>query len=236
MASISKSAHKAADATERAAKQTKLKGDIMMLEKKMRTTKEEFGKAVYSAMVASDRATTEHLFNECRRKIEGFEADIAVKRQKIESLKTPAGQPSPNPHGEAGSWGAPPAGPPPGAPPPAALPEGWKQALDPPRTAAAATQDPAPARPTVRDLPSSGRRARGADGDARGQGVLLQPGERRDLVERPRRMSRIGALASPRSLARATPHASTARGAAGGRERPARRSLYCMVLFVGARG
>ena len=148
MASISKSAHKAADATERAAKQTKLKGDIMMLEKKMRTTKEEFGKAVYSAMIASDRATTEHLFNECRRKIEGFEADIAVKRQKIESLKTPAGQPSPNPHGEAGTWGAPPAGPPPGAPPPAALPEGWKQALDSPRTAAAATQDPAPARPT----------------------------------------------------------------------------------------
>ena len=43
----------AGDATARAAKQTKLKGEIMLLNQKMEKAKKEFGPLVYDAMVQS---------------------------------------------------------------------------------------------------------------------------------------------------------------------------------------
>ena len=156
MNSIAQKTRQAADATERAAKSTKLKGEIMLIEKNIRNTKEKFGVEVYTAMVSADRATTEHLFNETRRKVEGYEADIAAKRERIQSLKhaggghghggeaqygqppgggygAPPPQQATNPAGAPGSWGAPPVGPPPGGPPGGApgLPPGWKQASTP---------------------------------------------------------------------------------------------------------
>lgn len=139
-------AHKA----EVAAKSTKLKADIMLLENKKKTLLMEFGKDVYPAMAAGDRATTETLFMTTKSKAEALEAEMAHKKEEIERLKH-SGEVT---AGMAGmSVGSPPGGgvgPPPGGDPP--LPPGWKSTLPPrprgrppgllPATAAAAAASP----------------------------------------------------------------------------------------------
>jgi hypothetical protein len=110
---------KAGDQTARKAKQAKLNGDIMLLQRKVKATKEDFGVHVFDAMVAADRPMVEGLFGEARTKIEELESAIANKRAQIDGLK-----------GGSVSGGVAPPMPPPadpaagGAPP--ALPEGWR--------------------------------------------------------------------------------------------------------------
>jgi len=62
-----------ADSAERAAKQTKLKADILLIENKLKTLKMEFGKDVYPAMAAGDRQTTETLFMTTKGKVEAMD-------------------------------------------------------------------------------------------------------------------------------------------------------------------
>ena len=124
-------AHKA----EVAAKCTKIKADVMLLENKKKTLLMEFGKDVYPAMAAGDRATTETLFMTTKSKVEALEAEMVAKKEEIERLKH-----SDVTAGVAGmSVGPPPGGavgPPPGGPPPAGgepqLPPGWKSTPHPP--------------------------------------------------------------------------------------------------------
>ena len=122
-------AHKA----EVAAKCTKIKADVMLLENKKKTLLMEFGKDVYPAMAAGDRATTETLFMTTKSKVEALEAEIAHKKEEAERLKHSdvtagvAGMSVGPPPG--GGVGPPPGGPPPGGDPP--LPPGWKSTLQP---------------------------------------------------------------------------------------------------------
>ena len=133
-------AHKA----EVAAKCTKIKADVMLLENKKKTLLMEFGKDVYPAMAAGDRATTETLFMTTKSKVEALEAEMVHKKEEIERLKH-----SDVTAGVAGmSVGPPPGGavgPPPGGPPPAGgepqLPPGWKSA-PPPRPWAGRPRSP----------------------------------------------------------------------------------------------
>jgi len=128
MTGLKESSLKAKDATERMAKQTKLKGEIMLAERNMTSIKKAFGEEIYGAMVASDRARTEALFNTTRQRIEALEAEVASKRAQIAALKTQGG---PGEGSTTNSVG-PPVGPPPGPPPSGpALPEGWKRAATP---------------------------------------------------------------------------------------------------------
>ena len=76
-------AHKA----EVAAKCTKIKADVMLLENKKKTLLMEFGKDVYPAMAAGDRATTETLFMTTKSKVEALEAEMVAKKEEIERLK-----------------------------------------------------------------------------------------------------------------------------------------------------
>ena len=124
-------AHKA----EVVAKSTKLKADILLLENKKKTLLMEFGKDVYPAMAAGDRATTETLFMTTKSKVEALEAEVTHKKEEIERLKH-SGEHAAT-AGMAGmSVGPPPGGgmgPPPGAPPGGEpqLPPGWKKAMTP---------------------------------------------------------------------------------------------------------
>ena len=60
----------AGDSTARTAKATKLKGEIMMLQKNIAAAKKDFGAVVYDQMVAANRPEVERLFGEARTKIE----------------------------------------------------------------------------------------------------------------------------------------------------------------------
>jgi len=130
--SIKASAKAGADATQRAAKSTKLKGEVMLLEQKIGTAKKDFGKEVYDAMVAGDRALTETLFNTTRQKIEAMQQEITLKRGEIEGLKSSSVRQTSV--AQAAGQGAVWAPPPPGSPPPMgqpALKPGWKKATTP---------------------------------------------------------------------------------------------------------
>mmetsp|Transcript_6575 Transcript_6575/g.17373 ORF Transcript_6575/g.17373 Transcript_6575/m.17373 type:complete len:183 (-) Transcript_6575:290-838(-) len=126
LASMKASAKAAGDATERAAKRTKLLGEIELLASKITTAKKDFGKAVYDAMCAQDQAGVTALFNDVKQKIDEMEAKIAEKKARIEELKLPADKRG-STEGDASMhppYGAPPPGAPPGygAPPPGAPP------------------------------------------------------------------------------------------------------------------
>ena len=115
----------AAKATSDAAKTTKLKGEIVLIENKIKSHKQKFGVEVYAAMISSDREATERLFNEIKLFVEHQEAEIQTKRMQIMSIKDGGAAPPP---------GGPPPGPPPGGPPGApGLPPGWKSAPPPER-------------------------------------------------------------------------------------------------------
>ena len=117
------SAKAAADAAQRTAKATKIKGEVVLIQQKVTSAKKEFGMLVYEQMVAANRPEVERLFNETRTKIEAMEAQIIAKKEQIELLKVPT-----TPRGAAGAPGGPPM-PPPGAPPsaPTGLPPGWRR-------------------------------------------------------------------------------------------------------------
>ena len=140
-------AHKA----EVVAKSTKLKADILLLENKKKTLLMEFGKDVYPAMAAGDRATTETLFMTTKSKVEALEAEVTHKKEEIERLKH-SGEHAAT-AGMAGmSVGPPPGGgmgPPPGAPPGGEpqLPPGWKSTLPPRPPIARRPPRPPPAPP-----------------------------------------------------------------------------------------
>jgi len=129
--SLKASAKAGADATARAAKGTKLKGEVLLLEQKVSAAKKDFGKEVYDAMVACDRQLTERLFNATRAKIEAMQQDISSKKADIEALKIPSSdRRQSTPQDAPPVWAPPPPGPPPpmGTP---ALPPGWKKATTP---------------------------------------------------------------------------------------------------------
>ena len=73
----------AAKATSDAAKTTKLKGEIVLIENKIKSHKQKFGVEVYAAMISSDREATERLFNEIKLFVEHQEAEINNKRMEI---------------------------------------------------------------------------------------------------------------------------------------------------------
>ena len=126
----------AAKATSDAAKTTKLKGEIVLIENKIKSHKQKFGVEVYAAMISSDREATERLFNEIKLFVEHQEAEIQTKRMQIMSIKDGGAAPPP---------GGPPPGPPPGGPPGApGLPPGWKSARRRPRAAPPLLPPPPP--------------------------------------------------------------------------------------------
>eukprot|EP00310_Coccolithus_braarudii_P021237 CAMPEP_0183354788 /NCGR_PEP_ID=MMETSP0164_2-20130417/38142_1 /TAXON_ID=221442 /ORGANISM="Coccolithus pelagicus ssp braarudi, Strain PLY182g" /LENGTH=153 /DNA_ID=CAMNT_0025527735 /DNA_START=63 /DNA_END=524 /DNA_ORIENTATION=- len=130
--SLKASAKAGADATARAAKTTKMKGEVLLLEQKITSAKKDFGKAVYDAMFASDRALTEELFNATRLKIDGMKQEIAAKHAEMELLKSSSAQKTGGAQAAQTAWAPPPPGPPP--PPPMglpALPPGWQKAATP---------------------------------------------------------------------------------------------------------
>ena len=118
-------AHKA----EVVAKTTKLKADVLLLENKKKTQLMEFGKDVYPAMAAGDRATTETLFMTTKSKVEALEADITHKKEEMERLKHSGDVTAGMAGMSVGGGVGPPSGPPPGGDPP--LPPGWKKAMTP---------------------------------------------------------------------------------------------------------
>lgn len=121
---------KGADATARAAKRSKLIAEIQLLEGKVSTAKKDFGKAVYSAMEARDEAEVARIFGETKARVDSLNQDIADKRTKVESLRTPAEKASAVPEGvPVATMPGPPPGPPPQDGPP--LPPGWKKATSP---------------------------------------------------------------------------------------------------------
>lgn len=116
----------AGDATARQAKATKLKGEIMLLEREITALKKDFGLLVYDQMVAANRPEVERLFSETKAKIEEKEAKIAQKRQHVDELKVPTTPRDSGGGGDPSAWAPPPPGPPPpgGGP---GLPPGWKR-------------------------------------------------------------------------------------------------------------
>jgi len=117
----------AGDKTARTARQTKLKGEIMMHQQKVTSIKKEFGVAVFDAMAGANRPEVERLFNETRSRVEALENDIATKRATIEHLKSPS---TPREGIPSGVPVAPGAFPPPPGPPPSGdsgLPPGWQK-------------------------------------------------------------------------------------------------------------
>ena len=144
----------AGDKTARTARQTKLKGEIMMHQQKVTSIKKEFGVAVFDAMAGANRPEVERLFNEtrsvraraitrsprpplphnlfesrhsARQRVEALENDIATKRATIEHLKSPS---TPREGIPSGVPVAPGAFPPPPGPPPSGdsgLPPGWQK-------------------------------------------------------------------------------------------------------------
>ncbi|KAL1519949.1 hypothetical protein AB1Y20_023436 [Prymnesium parvum] len=154
--SMAASARAAGDATERAAKRTKLLGEIELLHSRISTTKKEFGKAVYDAMAAGDQPMVSQLFREAKAKVDEMEASVAAKRDKIAQLKLPSDKREPGapPYGAPPGYGAPPAGPPPpglppAGPPPAGPPPGYgaPPAYGAPPVAYAMPTQPAPVPP-----------------------------------------------------------------------------------------
>eukprot|EP00320_Phaeocystis_rex_P019927 CAMPEP_0119057556 /NCGR_PEP_ID=MMETSP1178-20130426/1998_1 /TAXON_ID=33656 /ORGANISM="unid sp, Strain CCMP2000" /LENGTH=159 /DNA_ID=CAMNT_0007038409 /DNA_START=94 /DNA_END=573 /DNA_ORIENTATION=+ len=136
--SMKAKAKEGADKAERMGKSTKLKADILLLENKKKTIMAEFGKDVYPAMAAGDRATTETLFMTTKSKVEALEAEMLHKKEEIDKLKIPGvtaqmgGMAVGPPPGGAPGGGGPPVGPPPGAPGgDPQLPPGWKKAQTP---------------------------------------------------------------------------------------------------------
>ena len=85
----------AAKATSDAAKTTKLKGEIVLIENKIKSHKQKFGVEVYAAMISSDREATERLFNEIKLFVEHQEAEIQTKRMQIMSIKDGGAAPRP---------------------------------------------------------------------------------------------------------------------------------------------
>ena len=115
----------AAKATSDAAKTTKLKGEIVLIENKIKSHKQKFGVEVYAAMISSDREATERLFNEIKLFVEHQEAEIQTKRMQIMSIKDgrrrarPAARPVAAGRAAGRAW----------------LPPGWKRRRRPRRRA-----------------------------------------------------------------------------------------------------
>ena len=111
----------AADATARTAKATKIKGEIMMNERSIKSIKTDLGPPIYEALLANNEEEVQRLFMEAKQKVEALEAGIASKRATVEQLKTPRGS------SDADLSSAHP--PPPGAPPAvdSTLPPGWRK-------------------------------------------------------------------------------------------------------------
>ena len=127
-ASMKASAKQAGDYTERAAKRTKLSGEIYQLQGRITTAKKDFGVQVYQAMLEQNQGQVAQLFNDTRAKVDEMSASIQHKREKITALKLPADKRDSTggdaaygydvPYGAPpGQPGGPPAGPPPGGPP-----------------------------------------------------------------------------------------------------------------------
>ena len=94
---IKESTVSAGQATGRAAKRTKIKADIALLERKVRLAKEEFGTKVWKAMDAADQAGVDAIFGDYKLKIDGLNAQIAGKRDDLEALNADAaGAPRPD--------------------------------------------------------------------------------------------------------------------------------------------
>ena len=138
MKQMQDSAKAAADASARAAKRTKLNGEVLLLQSKIKDSKKSFGLLVYDEMVAANRPEVERLFMEARTKIESMEAEVAGKQRMINELKessTPRGGPLPPPGAPPGQFapsGPPPNGPPPSGPPPSGPPPSGPPPAGPP--------------------------------------------------------------------------------------------------------
>jgi hypothetical protein len=79
------SAH-AAEVTKRTAQRTKLNGDLELLKRKIRSTKQEFGVRVFPAMSLDQRETATQIFEEYSKKVERLEAEVRAKQAQIDQL------------------------------------------------------------------------------------------------------------------------------------------------------
>lgn len=141
LSKVRRSVEKGADATERLAKSTKLKAELLLLERRIADTKRNFGPDIYDAMAKADKLEVERLFNQCATLVRKLEAESSAKAEQVALLKQPrphsGAEPEPldqfsdqPPPAETGTWGAPPPDPPPSTPAqPEALPAGWKKAV-----------------------------------------------------------------------------------------------------------
>lgn len=110
-----------ADLSARTAQATKLRADIVLLQRSVASAKKEFGPHVYDAMVSGNQSEIDRLFADVKAKVQGLEAQIEAKRQAVADLKVPASA-----RGSGGDDDVTP--PPPGPAPEAAdVPAGWKK-------------------------------------------------------------------------------------------------------------
>ena len=110
-----------ADLSARTAQATKLRADIVLLQRSVASAKKDFGPHVYDAMVSGNQSEIDRLFAEVKTKVQGLEAQIEAKRQAVADLKVPASA-----RGSGGDDDVTP--PPPGPAPEAAdVPAGWKK-------------------------------------------------------------------------------------------------------------
>ena len=119
-----KAAAGAVDYTQTQSKIAKKKADILLIERKIRNEKQEFGIKFYDFKAAGNEEAAERAFQATKTEVERLEGDIARKKGKIDDMR--AGAPAadePDPLS-----GAPP---PPPPPPSGDLPQGWKSATTP---------------------------------------------------------------------------------------------------------
>ena len=110
-----------ADLSARTAQATKLRADIVLLQRSVASAKKDFGPHVYDAMVSGNQSEIDRLFADVKAKVQGLEAQIEAKRQAVADLKVPASA-----RGSGGDDDVTP--PPPGPAPEAAdVPAGWKK-------------------------------------------------------------------------------------------------------------
>ena len=79
-----------ADLSARTAQATKLRADIVLLQRSVASAKKEFGPHVYDAMVSGNQSEIDRLFADVKAKVQGLEAQIEAKRQAVADLKVPA--------------------------------------------------------------------------------------------------------------------------------------------------
>lgn len=84
--SIKSSAQSATTSAKRGTTRVKLKGEMEIIKRKVKTAKQDFGVKVFDLMASNDDAGVASLFAEYRGKIDALERDLQAKRLELQAL------------------------------------------------------------------------------------------------------------------------------------------------------